>query len=285
VGVTVNSQTLEDRQIEQEMARLRPEYEQAFADMESVAREAQLRDWATENLIERTLVAQAAARCDIEVSDDEVDQILSEWKKACEDPGRILEDLQCRDEDEVRQRIRQNQKASRLMARAGRTAPKPTAEQVEQYYQDHKDQFVQAQQVRVSHIVKYVNAQCTEQQAELAIRQAQAELDRGMPFEWVAGRYSDDPERGGHLGAIGPGEVAGEFEDILFNLGPGQTSGVFRTRYGFHIAKVHERIPPKTLALAQVRGHIEGVLSQELSSEAMYAFIDSLRAKARIERS
>jgi peptidyl-prolyl cis-trans isomerase C len=285
VGLIVNGQSIDDRRIELEMAYLRPEYEQAFADMEPGAREAQLREWATENVIEHTLIAQAAAQADIVVPSEEVDHVFSKMQEGHSDPKQILEELQCQDEDQARQRVLENQKAAKLIDRAGRGAPKPTDKQVEQYYKDHKEQFVRPEQVRVAQVVKQISWRCNEQEAHRLIQQAKAELDRGMAFEWVVERYSDGSEPGGSLGLVGRGDMVGEFEDVVFNLGPGQTSEVFRTRHGFHIVKVYDRIPPQPLSLSDVRGHIEASLSQELRSEAIYAFVDSLRAKACIEKS
>jgi foldase protein PrsA len=282
--VFVNGQPISDAQIEQEMTRLRPDYEQAFADMDPAEREAQLRDWATENLVEHVLVVQEGAKSDVEISAEEVEQGLAEWKKAYDDPAKMLADLDCQDEDQARQHIRDDLKGAGVVNRVGRTARKPTAQEIEAYYQEHKDQFVQSEQVRAAHVVKYVNVACSEQEADEVMRKAQAALERGAPFELVIAQYSDDPSEGGSLGLIGRGDVVGELEDILFNLGPGQISGIFHTRYGLHIAKVYDRIPAKPLALNQVRGHIEALLGRELSSEAVYAFLDSLKAKARIEK-
>ena len=281
----VNGQHLEDRQIELEMERLRPEYERAFTDMDPTAREGQLRDWAAENLIERTLIAQEAARSDVTVAPDEVEEAFSRLKKVYDDPKKMFDDLQCQDDLQAHQHIHESLKATKLVERIGQTAAGPTRHQIEQYYAENQGLFVQSEQVRTAHIVKYINWQCDEHAAERVILQAQAELIRGVPFELVVERYSDCPERGGSLGCISRGELVEEFEDMLFHLGPGQVSDVFRTRYGFHIAKVYERIPPKPLPLAQVRAGIEAELAQNLRSEAVYAFVDALRAKAQIERS
>lgn len=284
MGLLVNGQTIEDRQIEREINRLRPEYEQAFVDMDPVAREAQLRDWATENLIERILVAQEAERSDIAVPPDEIDRAFSALKEGCEDPKQALEALECNDDHHARLRVREDLKATKLMDRVGRTAPVPSREQIEQYYREHADEFVQPEQVHVAHIVKFVSSQCDEQTAAQIIQRALADLEQGVPFELLVERYSDRPEQG-RPGPITRGQAVEEFEDVIFNLGPGQVSSVFRTRYGFHIAKVYELIPPKTLSLGQVRSHIHAGLSEKLRSEAIYAFVDGLRAKARIENS
>ncbi len=42
----------------------------------------------------------------------------------------------------------------------------------------------------------------------------------------------------------------------MFNLSPGQVSDVFRTRFGFHVAKLYDRQPPAIPPLKAIRGQI-----------------------------
>ena len=52
----VNGELIDESEILQEAERMRPRYEQTFADMEEQDREEQLMDWSRENVIERMLV-------------------------------------------------------------------------------------------------------------------------------------------------------------------------------------------------------------------------------------
>ena len=77
-----------------------------------------------------------------------------------------------------------------------------------------------------------------------------AEIRRGGDFEQIAKRESMDPatrETGGDLGwrrrGGGSEGLVPEFEYVIFRMGPGQTSPVFETSFGFHIAKV-DRVQP-----------------------------------------
>jgi parvulin-like peptidyl-prolyl isomerase len=74
-----------------------------------------------------------------------------------------------------------------------------------------------------------------------------------------------------------------EFEDVVFNLGQGQVSDVFRTRFGFHIAKVYDRRPASIPPLEEVRKHIVDNLQGRIREDAINDFIDSLKDGAVIE--
>jgi len=87
-----------------------------------------------------------------------------------------------------------------------------------------------------------------------AYRTAQAVADsveQGVSFGDLAVRNSDDPaarkegSRGyrGRLGYLRAGQIAEPFEDRMYKLTPGETSDVFRTKYGYHILKIHDRRP------------------------------------------
>ena len=75
-----------------------------------------------------------------------------------------------------------------------------------------------------------------------------------------------------------------EFEDVVFNLGVGETSGIFRTRFGFHIAKVYDKKPAAVAELKEVKAQIVETLAQQIREEAVNKFIDSLKSKAKIEQ-
>ena len=74
-----------------------------------------------------------------------------------------------------------------------------------------------------------------------------------------------------------------EFEDVVFNLGVGQASDIFRTRFGFHIAKVYDRKPPVIPELKEVKHQITDTLIEQAKSKAIDDFIDKLKSKAKIE--
>jgi parvulin-like peptidyl-prolyl isomerase len=137
--------------------------------------------------------------------------------------------------------------------------------------------------VRAAHIVKHINEDVSEQQAREAIDQAKAELDAGANFEELADRVSDCPGNGGDLGWFGHGKMVDEFEAVVFAMEPGQVSDVFKSVFGFHIAKLHEKKPPTSLPLSEVKDRIAAELKQERENQLVESLVDGLRASAKIE--
>ncbi|MCL5434473.1 MAG: peptidylprolyl isomerase [Candidatus Marsarchaeota archaeon] len=64
-------------------------------------------------------------------------------------------------------------------------------------------------------------------------------LGKGESFAKLAEQYSIDGsrKRGGDLGFFGRGMMVKEFEDAAFKLEKGQTSGIVKTQFGYHIIK------------------------------------------------
>ncbi|MCF7795794.1 peptidylprolyl isomerase [Patescibacteria group bacterium] len=63
-------------------------------------------------------------------------------------------------------------------------------------------------------------------------------------FSYFAKKYSEDvgsSENGGDLGWILKGQMIEEFEDVVFSLEEDEISDIFKTKYGYHIAKVSSR--------------------------------------------
>lgn len=74
-----------------------------------------------------------------------------------------------------------------------------------------------------------------------------------------------------------------EFDDVVFNLGTGQTSDIFRTRFGYHIAKVYDKKPGVVPSLGEVTEEVTAELKQRMRDEAFGQYLDRLRSQAKIE--
>ena len=64
-------------------------------------------------------------------------------------------------------------------------------------------------------------------------------LKKGESFAKLAEQYSIDGtrKRGGDLGFFGRGVMVREFEEAAFKLNKGETSGLVKTQFGYHIIK------------------------------------------------
>jgi len=281
--LVVNGEKIEDTEIRQEVERLRPEYEKAFADTDIQEREAQLLDWSKDNIIERILLRQEAKQNAGNIAEAEVEQFLEKLNEQFDSEQEIFDDFSADNEQKLREAIKVYLVLVKKIKDICKDLPKPSNAEIQRYYEENKENFSNAEQVRVAHIVKYVNWQTSEASAYEKIREAQNELRKGMPFETVVEKYTDYTDTDGDIGYIVRGEMAEEFEDVVFNLDVGQVSDIFRTRYGFHIAKVYDRTGEAVLSLEEVKEQIREELKEQSQQKAIEQFIDKLRSTAQIE--
>jgi len=283
MALIINGEKIEDSAIQKEVERLRPDYERVFADQSPQEREAQLFKWSKENLIERTLIRQEAQKSGDRISKDKLESILARMKESYKNQEEFYKELNVNNDQEAKQTIELMALVHDFFEGICKKLPKPSKDDVLKYYQENKEQFKFEEQVRVAHIVKHIDGQTDEATAYNIIMKAQDELKNGAAFETLVEKYSDCPENGGDLGYITRGEMVEEFDDVVFNLGVGQISDVFRTRFGFHIAKVYVRQPAEIPALEEIKEQLVDELKKQMQEKAIDERIDQLKRKANIE--
>ena len=279
----VNGEKIDDSLIEQEAERLRPHYEQVFAAMGADEREAQLQEWSRENVIERVVLEQEANSRGVSLPEDEVASAFSMLKAQYAEQGQEPEEPDPEREKIIKEHLELQIKIERLLQDMTGDIGEPSPEQVSKFYEQNRQRFMTPEQVRVAHIVKHINAHTDENEAVETMKKAADELKAGVLFEMLVSKYSDCPDNGGDLGYISRGQMVEEFEDVVFNLGVGQISDIFRTRFGFHIAKLYDRKPSAPISLKEVEKTIAQQLEEQMRSDAIDLFVDELKSKAEIK--
>jgi len=283
MALIVNGEKIEDSAIQQEVDRLRPDYERVFTDQDNEEREAQLLDWSRENVIEKILINQEAEKNGDKMPPDQVQAALAKLKEQYEQPEQLYKDFNAENDEQIKKDIAKQMRIEQRIGQVCKDLPKPSPAAIRKYYEENQEQFKSGERARVAHIVKYVNWQTDEKTAYEAISQAYEELKSGVAFEVVVDKHTDCADSGGDLGFVMKGQMVEEFEDVVFNLGAGQASDIFRTRFGFHIAKVYAREPAAVASLEEVKDRITELLNEQMRSEAIDKFIDGLKSEAKIE--
>ncbi|HET6607133.1 MAG TPA: peptidylprolyl isomerase [Rhodopila sp.] len=179
-----------------------------------------------------------------------------------------------------------DQAIEELLAREVAT-PTPTEEECRRYYATHPREFESEGLVHARHILFQVTPSVPipeiRARAEQTLNALLQEPDR---FAALAAEVSNCPsgQHGGNLGQIGHGDTVPEFEKALFRLGPtGLLRELVRTRHGFHIVSIDQRIPGKRLPFDLVRDQIAEHLRAMVEERALRQYISVLAGKADIQ--
>lgn len=287
VALRVNGEVVDDRilareaeALRQRFSRLSEEQRREYGLQERGLKETAV-EWARENVIEQVLLRQAALASPRPVNPAEVEKRMKEVVSAQGGPEKLAE--AGLDESAVRSDIETRLKVDRLIASTTSRAKPPRPKELAAFYRRNKDRFRTEEAVRAAHIVKHVEKGVTEAEAKQAAEELHARLADGTSFEALADEHSDCPGNGGDLGYFPRGKMVTEFEDVVFGLPVGETSGVFQTVFGFHIAKVLDRKPAGTRSFREVRDEIRKELVERRRTKLLEEFVDRLRESATIE--
>lgn len=173
-----------------------------------------------------------------------------------------------------------------------------TDKMVEDYYQEHKDDFQYPAEAKISMIV--INGGKKKEQKEKAFERAMEaygelkpsflSFKKGKDFAEVARKYSDDEEtasRGGLL-EVNVYECRNEVEYMLlhgfhkkvFALKPGDISDVFEFRGNYYIVQIREMENRKEIPFEEVRKEVKRELMVKEHQKVMEKWEDDLLRSA-----
>jgi peptidyl-prolyl cis-trans isomerase D len=136
----------------------------------------------------------------------------------------------------------------------------PGDTELRKLYAANQESFRTPERVDARHILIKSDASndaAMKAKAESLLKQIQA----GGDFAKIAMDNSQDTTtavKGGELGWIVKGQTVPEFEKAAFSLQPGQTSGLVKTTYGYHIIQVEKHEQPHLSSFDEVRGQLTG---------------------------
>jgi peptidyl-prolyl cis-trans isomerase C len=212
-------------------------------------------------LIEEEMYMQEARRLKISVSKAEVDSRLGRamsgytapFTKSLKEEGFTAADFRMELEKKlVAERLIESQVYSRIRV---------TSDEARRYFDENRAALKRPEKVRARQIVV-----ATRKEAHDILTL----LKKGADFTWLAKTRSLSPDSsaGGDLGYFAKDEMPPQFVRVVFRMKPGETSGIVKTSYGYHIFRVEgvmkggepsfqEAQPEITRRLAAVKGEGE----------------------------
>jgi peptidyl-prolyl cis-trans isomerase C len=190
---------------------------------------------------------------------------------------------------QIRNDARQNMAVSKLVEDAVSSKATVKPEEIQAFYQQNPQNFQESEKVHASHILiaapKDADA-ATKAKARAKAESILKDVKAGKDFAALAKAYSEDPgsaPNGGDLGFFPKGQMVPPFEASAFGLKPGSVSDLVETDFGYHIIKVIEKQPGRTVPLEEAKPRIEQYLEAQNREKHTTEFVNGLRAKGKVE--
>ncbi len=174
---------------------------------------------------------------------------------------------------------------ARRLIRAAILIREPSDALLEQYLQEHADEFRLPARVRLSHVL--VDPRVHKEQTEHDARELLARLRADSVRPEQAAEYGDQGLVAANLSALPALELerrfGRKFAEQLIGLPVGSWDGPISSRYGLHLIFVQERIPERVASLAEVRNDVRARVRKKLADEWLEARLGQLRAEFQVE--
>lgn len=250
---------------------------------------AEMRGQVLDELIVTKLLSQEAKRRKIVASATDVEDAIksiksgfksdAEFVAALQKDGKTPDDLRKAIADELAIRELSTQLSADVVV---------SPDDIATYYRAHLDQFTIPEGVKARHILLAINPNAPAGEKERVKKRAQDLIQQinsnKADFVALAKANSDDPsnkDQGGDLGAFTRGQMVKPFEDAAFAAPVGKAVGPVETQFGMHIIRVDEKIPSRTLTLAEIQAdpQIGPALKANLLKEKVQKRLDDSIAK------
>jgi hypothetical protein len=277
VSVLANGEPIHEEDVRAEVAALRKQLERDGLEL-TLEQRLGLRDRAISQLIERLLIFQECRRLGLSPASSAIEEAASALAP------RVDGVAGCRagtDLSPYRREAERRLIFERMIAHWCRNVSPPKSTQVRDYYQGHREQFWRPETIHAAHLVRNKEGQDIEE-IRSGMQNVRQRLMAGEDFAELAATCSDCPESGGDLGFFARGAMVEEFDAVVFEAPLHEVTPIFETRFGLHIAVVHDRRPEGIMELTEVGGHIAEALYRGKQDQEVGRQLQALRRKAVI---
>jgi len=241
-----------------------------------------------EEVINNTLLQQAAADSDVELTEKEKNEMFNKQVAQIKQQNNLTDEqfesalseqgIESMEQYKKMFLENENLKIQKFIQEKVLADVEVSDEEAKEFYNNNSQRYKQGERVEASHIL----VESKEKADELY-----DQLQDGASFADLAKNNSIDnrsAENGGKLGFIEKGQFIEKFEKVAFNLEVGSISEPVETEYGYHIIKVSDKKEASTKSFEEVKSQIKDQLFSQKRQQAVNQYIQKLRDEAKIEK-
>jgi len=245
-----------------------------------------------QSLIRGKVVYVLAKKAETAITDDEVNAEFAKVKESMPE-GQLEQIMEARGitEDELKGKMREQLICQKFFDEKTKDIT-VTDDEVKQAYEGLKEagRLSKPETADVAHILILAPRDGSEEDIAEAKKRIDAARDRVVngkeDFGEVAKEVSEDESsapRGGAFEDVPHERMVAEFDKLMFELPIGEVSEPFQTRYGWHIMKVSERDPARTLEFEEIHDDIRNAAETRAKNRAFNEFLEKAIADVNIE--
>ncbi|MBW1733546.1 MAG: peptidylprolyl isomerase [Deltaproteobacteria bacterium] len=244
-----------------------------------------------DDLIDQKIGLEKIKELKIKVSEEEIDRAIEKVK---EDNQLTQEDLvkelkrQGITYESYRETVREELERVQLINLEVKSKILLREEDIEEYYNTHRDEFTSEGRVRLALIFLKQQDPADKKEARVLHNKAREILSmirNGEDFADLARKFSNGPgaAEGGDLGVFKMSELNPEMSETIKGLSAGQVSEPIIMPYGVKIIKVVEKEGGGEKSFEQVKNAIRAILYRKELDKKYSAWIKELRKKSYIK--
>jgi parvulin-like peptidyl-prolyl isomerase len=244
---------------------------------------------ASENLINRQLLLQEAAKRKITIPDAEVAQRARDFQIG--GAGGQTVPQSGSPDAQLTNAVRGSMMIEKMLDDEFRAHHvQPTDAQIQQYYDEHRDLFVKDPgEVQIAHIAVKLPPNPTDAQKKAAaekIIKIYKEAQKSKDFAAIAKQNSEDTEsaaKGGDLGYFRPGVLPPVIDKMVFATPVGQLTQIVESNLGYSFIKVVSRRGGTISPLSEVKAKIALFILDENEDMVVKGLLKKIAKGAKIE--
>ena len=289
MAATVNGDVITFSQVRELVGAREQAARQMLSGEELINTVKELRQAALNDLIDRQLVIQEFDKQGFQIPehviDDQIQRIIREdfggdrpaFLRTLNAQGYTLSRFRQLELEKIKvQAMRQHSVNTNIIV---------PPRKIEEYYNEHRADYTVEAQVQLRMIVlKQDSGDGPEAQKKVA-EELRRRVKEGADFGDLAQLYSEDStaETGGDWGWVDEKTLNETLSKAVFRLEAGEVSPVITLGGNYYLLYAEAKKNANTKPLSEVRNEIKTRLQQELISEQMDKWIESLRDKAYIK--
>ncbi len=268
------------------------EIENTIAPEMQAERKAEFQNELINEMLAEVLLKDRADRMGLTVTPAEVSDAVERLKTqyGLNSDAEFNESLRSSgmSRSEMELRLRDTLLTNKVFSRELRGRQELTDRELREHYEREREEYRLPERARLREIILAVPEDADAEavaSSETRAGQIATAARGGADFAALVSEHSQSPskDQGGSIGVVAKGELIPVLDSAVFSAAGNTVVGPIRTRVGFHIVSIDERLPSEVPSFDAVKERLRAEASEETFQRDYNAYIERLRKEAYVQ--